>query len=230
MLLHTSGTSGEPKAAVLRHRHLTNYVLGAVEFLGAGEDEASLVSVPPYHIAGISAILTSVYGGRRLVQLPSFSPDEWVFIARREGITHTMTVPTMLSRILDELDPATNGDGAGLPSVRHLSYGGGRMPVPVITRALSLLPGVDFVNAYGLTETSSSIAVLTPDDHREALASDDPHVRNRLGSVGQPLPSVEITVRGRDGEVVAPHDPRRDLGAGRAGVGRVSRKGGQRAR
>ncbi len=205
MLLHTSGTSGEPKAAVLRHRHLTNYVLGAVEFLGAGEDEASLVSVPPYHIAGISAILTSVYGGRRLVQLPSFSPDEWVFIARREGITHAMTVPTMLSRILDELDPATNGDGAGLPSVRHLSYGGGRMPVPVITRALSLLPGVDFVNAYGLTETSSSIAVLTPDDHREALASDDPHVRNRLGSVGQPLPTVEITVRGRDGEVVAPH-------------------------
>ena len=162
VLLHTSGTSGEPKAAVLRHRHLSNYVLGSVEFLAASEDEASLVSVPPYHIAGISAILTSVYGGRRLVQLPSFSPDEWVSIARREGITHAMTVPTMLSRILDELDPATNGDGAGLPSVRHLSYGGGRMPVPVIARALSLLPGVDFVNAYGLTETSSSIAVLTP--------------------------------------------------------------------
>ena len=96
LLLHTSGTSGEPKAAVLRHRHLTNYVIGSVEFLGAGEDEASLVSVPPYHIAGISAILTSVYGGRRLVQLPSFSPDEWVFIARQEKITHAMTVPTML--------------------------------------------------------------------------------------------------------------------------------------
>lgn len=205
VLLHTSGTSGEPKAAVLRHRHLTNYVLGAVEFLGAGEDEASLVSVPPYHIAGISAILTSVYGGRRLVQLPSFSPAEWVVIARREGVTHAMTVPTMLSRILDALDPATGGDGDGLPSVRHLSYGGGRMPVPVITRALSLLPGVDFVNAYGLTETSSSIAVLTPDDHREALASADPNVRGRLGSVGQPLPTVEITVRDRDGKVVAPN-------------------------
>ena len=71
-----------------------------------------------------------------------------------------MTVPTMLTRILDELDPATGGDGQGLPAVRHLSYGGGRMPVPVIERALALLPGVDFVNAYGLTETSSSIAVL----------------------------------------------------------------------
>ena len=206
VLLQTSGTSGDPKAAVLRHRHLANYVIGSVEFLGAGEDEASLVSVPPYHIAGISAILTSVYGGRRLVQLPSFSPEEWVCIARREGITHAMTVPTMLSRILDVLDPATGGDGNGLPSMRHLSYGGGRMPVPVIQRALSLLPGVDFVNAYGLTETSSSIAVLTPDDHREALASDEAHVRHRLGSVGQPLPTVEITVRGRDGAVMAPYE------------------------
>jgi len=162
--------------------------------------------VPPYHIAGISAILTSVYGGRRLVQLPSFSPEEWVSIARREAITHAMTVPTMLNRILDALDPQTGGDGEGLPTARHLSYGGGRMPVPVIHRALSLLPGVDFVNAYGLTETSSSIAVLSPDDHREALASSEPHVRQRLGSVGRPLPNVEITVRGADGEVLPPHE------------------------
>ena len=79
VLLHTSGTSGDPKAAVLRHRHLANYVIGSVEFLAAGEDEASLVSVPPYHIAGISAILTSVYGGRRLVQLP-------VVLPRRVGV------------------------------------------------------------------------------------------------------------------------------------------------
>jgi acyl-CoA synthetase (AMP-forming)/AMP-acid ligase II len=206
VLLHTSGTSGDPKAAVLRHRHLANYVIGSVEFLGADEEEATLVSVPPYHIAGISAILTAVYGGRRLVQLPSFSPEEWVVLARREGITHAMTVPTMLNRVLDVLDPATGGDGEGLPSVRHLSYGGGRMPVPVIQRALSLLPGVDFVNAYGLTETSSSIAVLTPEDHRDALASDEPHVRQRLGSVGRPLPTVEITVRGPTGAVLAPKE------------------------
>ena len=44
--------------------------------------EATLVSVPPYHIAGMAAILTAVYGGRRLVQLPSFEPDEWVRLAR----------------------------------------------------------------------------------------------------------------------------------------------------
>jgi fatty-acyl-CoA synthase len=202
VLLHTSGTSGTPKAAILRQRHLTSYVLGSVEFLGATEDEATLVSVPPYHIAGVAAILTSTYGGRRLVQLPAFSPEAWVASARRERITHAMTVPTMLARILDHIDPDLGGDGRGLPDLRHIAYGGGRMPLPVIERALRLLPHVEFVNAYGLTETSSSIAVLTAEDHRTALDSEDPGVRNRLGSVGRPLPGVEITVRDLDGNVV----------------------------
>jgi acyl-CoA synthetase (AMP-forming)/AMP-acid ligase II len=77
------------------------------------------------------------------------------------------------------------------------------MPLPVVERALALLPQVDFVNAYGLTETSSTIAVLTPNDHRDALASDDPAVRRRLGSVGQPSPSVEISIRDPFGEEVS---------------------------
>jgi acyl-CoA synthetase (AMP-forming)/AMP-acid ligase II len=202
VLLHTSGTSGEPKVAVLRHRHLTSYVLGSVEFLGSDRDEATLASVPPYHIAGLAGTLTAVYGGRRLVQLPAFDPQSWVDLARRESITHAMTVPTMLARILDVIDPDVGGDGLGAPSLRHLSYGGGRMPMPVIERAMRLFPGADFVNAYGLTETSSSIAVLTPEDHRRALDSDDVAVRRRLGSVGRPLPTVEITVRDADGDVL----------------------------
>ena len=69
------------------------------------------------------------------------------------------------------------------------------MPTPVIERALALLPAVGFVNAYGLTETSSTIAVLGPDDHRAAFASDDPAVRARLGSVGRPLPTLELEIR-----------------------------------
>lgn len=195
ILLHTSGTSGEPKVAILRQKHLVSYVLGAVEFLGAGEEEATLVSVPPYHIAGMAALMTSVYGGRRLVQLPSFEPAEWVRLVRDQSVTHAMVVPTMLARILDVIE----ADGEGLPSLRNLSYGGGRMPLPVIERAMGLLPGINYVNAYGLTETSSSVAVLGPDDHRAAVASDDPVVRARLGSVGQPLPTVEISIRDPEG-------------------------------
>ena len=71
-----------------------------------------------------------------------------------------MVVPTMLDRILDVLGRT----GEKLPALRALSYGGGRMPEPVIARALQALPHVDFVNAYGLTETSSTVALLGADD------------------------------------------------------------------
>jgi acyl-CoA synthetase (AMP-forming)/AMP-acid ligase II len=200
VLLFTSGTTGEPKAAVLRHRHLTAYILGSVEYLGSGEDDAQLVSVPPYHVAGVSAVLSSLYSGRRIVYLPAFEPEAWVRTVAEEGVTQAMVVPTMLGRVLDVLAER----GADLGSLRHLSYGGGRMPVELIERAIATLPGVAFVNAYGLTETSSTVSVLGPDDHREAVATDDPGVRRRLGSVGRPLPGVELEIRAADGTVVGP--------------------------
>ena len=199
VLLYTSGTTGEPKAAVLRHRNLASYILSTVEFSGADEEEAAIVSVPPYHIAGLSAILSSTFAGRRIVYVEAFDPAGWVATVRTEGISQAMVVPTMLNRILDVLEE----DGQGLPTLRSLSYGGGPMPLTVIERALKLLPEVDFVNAYGLTETSSTIALLGPDDHREAFASSDPAVRARLGSVGRPLPSVTVTIRDPDGGEMA---------------------------
>ncbi|MGI9602597.1 MAG: class I adenylate-forming enzyme family protein [Acidimicrobiales bacterium] len=198
VLLFTSGTTGDPKAAVLRHKHLVSYILGSVEFMGAGEDEAILVSVPPYHVAGMASLLSSIFAGRRIVQLAQFDADDWIDLAIAENVTNAMVVPTMLSRIVDRLDER----GLSIPSLRAMSYGGGKMPLPIIERALELLPGTNFVNAYGLTETSSTLALLGPDDHREALASTDPDVRARLASVGRPLPSVEISIRDDDGAEV----------------------------
>jgi acyl-CoA synthetase (AMP-forming)/AMP-acid ligase II len=198
VLLFTSGTTGDPKAAVLRHRHLSSYVLSTVEFMGAEPRHAALVSVPPYHVAGMATVLTSVYGGRRLLYLPAFDAERWVDTARGERITHAMVVPTMLGRILDVVEER----GEALPDLAHLAYGGGRMPVSVIERALTLLPDVGLVNAYGLTETSSTIAVLGPDDHRLAFASNDPGVRARLGSVGRPLPSLDVEIRDPYGKAV----------------------------
>lgn len=196
VLLFTSGTTGEPKAAVLRHKNLASYVMTTVEFAGAGDDECALISVPPYHIAGISAVLSNTWAGRRLVYIEAFEPDLWVHTAKREGVTHAMVVPTMLNRICDVVER----EGTDGLSLRSLSYGGGPMPAPVIERAMHLLgSGVGFVNAYGLTETSSTVSVLGPDDHRAAFASDDPVVRARLGSVGRPLPSLEVSIRDLDG-------------------------------
>ena len=198
VLLFTSGTTSEPKAAVLRHRHLVSYIISSVEFLGCAPDEAQLICVPPYHIAGIAAVLSSLYAGRRIMYLPSFDAAEWVRLAAEEHVTHAMVVPTMLGRIL----AAVEESGTEPPALRHLSYGGGRMPLELVERTLRDMPHVDLVNAYGLTETSSTIAMLTPDEHREAFASSDPTVRGRLGSVGRPLPALEVEVRGEDDAVL----------------------------
>jgi acyl-CoA synthetase (AMP-forming)/AMP-acid ligase II len=194
VLLYTSGTSGTPKAVVLRHRHLTSYVISAVEFAGADEADATLVSVPPYHIAGVANVVSNVYAARRVVYLPAFAPDAWLDVVRDEAITHAMVVPTMLARVVEHLA----GADASCASLRSLAYGGARMPVTVLERALRAFPETDFVNAYGLTETSSTIAVLGPDDHRAALAG-DAAARQRLSSVGRLVPGIEVDIR--DGEI-----------------------------
>lgn len=202
--LFTSGTTGAPKVAILRHDNLLAYILGTVEFMGADEADAAIVTVPPYHIAGISAVLSSVYAGRRMVQLADFEATAWLDLARRHAVSNAFLVPTMLQRIVEHLDAA---DAApDLPALRALAYGGGRMPLAVIERAMALFPGVDFTNAYGLTETSSTICLLDPDAHRAAAASGDPAVRRRLESVGRPLPTIELAIRDEGGRALGPDE------------------------
>jgi acyl-CoA synthetase (AMP-forming)/AMP-acid ligase II len=197
VLLMTSGTTAASKSAVLRHRHLVSYILGSVEFMGGEEADATIVSVPPYHIAAVANLLSNLYAGRRVFYLDQFTAQTWLDSVREQKITHAMVVPTMLSRIVEQLR-ATRTEGP--PTLRSVSYGGARISPRVLAEALRLFPQTGFVNAYGLTETASSIAVLGPDDHRDALASDDASIRARLGSVGRALPSVEIEVHDDNGK------------------------------
>ncbi|MFZ2174928.1 MAG: class I adenylate-forming enzyme family protein [Rhodococcus sp. (in: high G+C Gram-positive bacteria)] len=200
VIIYTSGTTADPKPAVLRHRHLLAYVLNTMEFASAEETDAALVAVPPYHIAGLTNLLSNLYTGRRVVYLAAFDAHGWLETVRREGITHAMLVPTMLARIVAELGEDAD---AATPTLQSLAYGGARTPRPVLEKALRSFPDTGFVNAYGLTETASSVAVLSPDDHRAAIASSDPAVRERLGSVGRPLPGIEIRVCTVEGDPVA---------------------------
>jgi acyl-CoA synthetase (AMP-forming)/AMP-acid ligase II len=199
IVLFTSGTTSQPKAVELTHNNLTSYVTGTVDFGSAEPTDAALICVPPYHIAGVSAALSNLYAGRKMVYLPVFDPEEWVGLVEAEHVTSATVVPTMLDRIVTVLQ---QGHQHRLSSLRNLAYGGSKVPLPLVRTALELLPHVGFVNAYGLTETSSTIAVLTPDDHRQAHGAGDPAVVRRLASVGQPVPSIEVQIRDENGAVL----------------------------
>jgi acyl-CoA synthetase (AMP-forming)/AMP-acid ligase II len=200
VVLFTSGTTSRPKAVELTHNNLTSYVTGTVEFGSADPSDAALVCVPPYHIAGVGAALSNLYAGRAMVYLRRFDPREWVRLIRDERVTTATVVPTMLDRIVAVLEQ----ESVELPTLRNFAYGGSKVAQPLVRKALELLPQVGFVNAYGLTETSSTIAVLTPDDHRLAHRSGDEAVAGRLSSVGRPVPGIEVQIRGDDGSVLGP--------------------------
>jgi acyl-CoA synthetase (AMP-forming)/AMP-acid ligase II len=200
VVLFTSGTTSRPKAVELTHNNLTSYVTGTVEFDSADPADAALICVPPYHIAGVGAAMSNLYAGRKMVYLTHFDAREWVRLVGAEGVTSATVVPTMLDRIVTVLE----SEHAQLPTLRTLAYGGSKVALPLVRKALSLLPDVGFVNAYGLTETSSTIAVLTPDDHRAALSASQDGAMRRLGSVGQPVPGIEVQIRADDGTVLPP--------------------------
>ncbi len=202
ILMYTSGTTALPKGVMLTHQDFTAYVTANVELADGTPRGAALLCVPLYHIAGATNMMTTLWTGRRLVLVPQFDPRGWLETVERERITHAFLVPTMLKRLLDEPDL----ERRDLSSLEILSYGGAAMPFPVIRRALERFPrSVGFVNAFGQTETTSTLTILGPDDHRlEGTAAEVERRTKRLTSIGRPLPDVEVQIVGDEGTLLAP--------------------------
>jgi acyl-CoA synthetase (AMP-forming)/AMP-acid ligase II len=193
VLMYTSGTTSLPKGVMLSFRDFTAYVTANVEMADGTDRGVFLVCAPFYHIAGTTAMMTNLWTGRKMVIMPQFEPKLWLELVQRERVTHAFVVPTMMKQLLD--DPAF--PTTDLSSLTNLAYGGAPMPLAVIRRAIDAFPkNVGFVNAYGQTETTSSLTVLGPDDHRiEGSPAEVELKLKRLNSIGKPLPDVEIRVR-----------------------------------
>jgi acyl-CoA synthetase (AMP-forming)/AMP-acid ligase II len=200
IVLFTSGTTSQPKAVELSHNNLTSYVMTTVEFASAAPEDAALVCVPPYHVAGVGAALSNLYAGRRIIYQRQFDPRAWLQLVRDEKVTTATVVPTMLDRIITAFEQ----EPVEIPTLRNLAYGGSKVGLPLVRKTMELLPHVGLVNAYGLTETSSTVAVLTPEDHRIAFESSDEKIARRLGSVGKAVPGVEFQIRDENGNVLPP--------------------------
>jgi len=204
ILMYTSGTTSLPKGVMLTYGDFTNYVVGTVEMADGTPRGISLLCAPLYHIAGTANIMTAIWAGRKIVILRQFDPKEWLAAVQNEQVTHAFVVPTMLKQLIDHPEFST----FDLSSLENLSYGGAPMPFPVIRRAIEMFPKqTGFVNAFGQTETTSTLTVLGPADHRlDGTPAEVERNLKRLTSVGLPLPDVEVRVLDEDNKELPPND------------------------
>jgi acyl-CoA synthetase (AMP-forming)/AMP-acid ligase II len=209
ILMYTAGTTGFPKGVMLPHNSFSIYVLENVSPADPETMEKNILTVPLYHVAGIQAMMAAIYGGRTLIMERQFEPKEWMGLVQTEKVNRAMMVPTMLKQLIDNPDFSKYD----LSSVKVITYGAAPMPLEVIKKAIEVFPGVGFINAFGQTETASTITSLSPEDH--IITEGDPEKERklkRLSSIGKAMPDVEMKVvdedakevpQGEVGEIVA---------------------------
>jgi acyl-CoA synthetase (AMP-forming)/AMP-acid ligase II len=191
VLIFTSGTTAMPKGVELTYLNLSLYVVNTMSPADpSAEHEKTLLSVTIAHVAGITAILSSIWGGRTLVILPQFEPELWLEAVDREKVTHAFVVPTMLKRLME----CDRFDSYDLSSLKLITYGAAPMPFDVVCQAIEVFT-CDLMNAYGQTESTSSLTYLGPEDHR-MTGSDAENAKklHRLRSVGRPMDDVEVAI------------------------------------
>jgi len=196
ILMYTAGTTGFPKGVMLSHNSFSIYVLENVSPADPESEEKNILTVPLYHVAGIQAMMAAIYGGRTLVMERQFEPAEWMELVEAEKVGRAMMVPTMLKQLLDHADFGKHD----LSSLRVITYGAAPMPLEVIKKAVDLFPGVSFINAFGQTETASTITTLSPEDHNITGTEEEKEKKlKRLSSIGRPMSDIEMKVVDEDG-------------------------------
>ncbi|HEU4646852.1 MAG TPA: AMP-binding protein [Burkholderiales bacterium] len=184
--LYSSGTTGLPKGVELTHRNLAQGMMTAVpDAIGyRGAPDVMLNVLPTYHIAGVGVGLLTATRGGMSVLYPDFDPALAVTAIAEHRITHAFLVPAMIQFML----AAPGADKADYASLRGISYGASPISEKVLVDALRTFK-CDFMQVYGLTETTGAITMLPPADH-----DPDGPKRHLLRSAGKPIEGVELRV------------------------------------
>ncbi len=204
ILMFTAGTTGLPKGVMLTFGSVSSYSLNNVTPVDPDQVEKNILTVPLYHVAGMQAVISAVYGMRTLVIQRQFEAESWMQLVQDEQVSRAMMVPTMLKMLLDH-PGRPNYD---LSSLAVLTYGAAPMPREVIKRAIVEMEDTQFINAFGQTEASATITALGPEDHNVKGLSEAEREKKfeRLGSIGKPLPGVDIRIVDEDGNDVPTND------------------------
>jgi acyl-CoA synthetase (AMP-forming)/AMP-acid ligase II len=184
--MYTSGTTGRPKGAVLTHRAVVAQLHQALLGFGAQTGERALIVAPLYHAAAAVTTFATVQMGGTLWIQDDFVPAEVVKALSEDRIAFAMLVPAMIQFCL-----------VGVPDVaerryddlRLIIYGASPISEQTLRRAIDVF-GCDFLQGYGMTETTAAATYLFPADHRRALGG-EPHL---LLSAGRPLLGTEVRI------------------------------------
>ncbi len=194
-VLYTGGTTGKPKGVMLSHANLCIDGLATRVAVASPPESVALQTAPSFHVAGVQGIFSHFAKLGTLVILQSFEPGAVVETIEPERINDIFLVPTMLRFLLDHPDFAHRD----LSSLTNVSYGASPMDTALLERALEALPGVEFSQAYGMTELSPTVSILTPHYHTA-----EGRAAGKLMSAGQPSSIAEMRIVDSNDEDVAP--------------------------
>ena len=191
IILYTSGTTGRPKGAQLTHLGVIHSALAFSRTFGLTEQDRGYVAVPLSHVTGLVGVTMAamIAGGAVVLMRQAFKAPDFIAQAAREKITFTIVVPAIYS--LCAMSPAL--DAHDLSAWRIGAFGGAPMPVPTIEALAKKLPGLNLVNAYGATETTSPATIMPV-----------PLWREHVDSVGRAVHCGSIRIVDDEGADVAP--------------------------
>jgi fatty-acyl-CoA synthase len=193
-LYYTSGTTGKPKGVILTHRNVTAHALGAIAEFNLNDTDVWYHVAPMFHLADAWATFALTWVGGRHVMQPEFEAGEVLATIEKEGITLTNLIPTMLNLMVNH-DQAEKFNYSSLKVI----LSGGAPIAPETVRRIIFTFHCDYVQTYGLTETSPYCTVSTLKAHLRELAIE--RQREIISRTGREFMTVELRVvdeQGRD--------------------------------
>ena len=207
-IAYTGGTTGFPKGVMLTHDGLSDNIMRSGEAVirsmqSSPEERAKgmkmleetiLIPIPIFHLAAMIVFLISSYTGYTMYLHRGFKANQVVESIDKYKINHLVCVPTNIISLMEYLE-SEDAKKYDISSLRQLTYGAAPISPSVLSKALEMLPNVNFRQAYGQTEYSPVITTLTSHDHK--LAKRYPEI---LKSGGQALLGTDVAIVGMDGK------------------------------